>query len=88
MDEIDVIMEIETDNNPIIDGLDYYMDCNVIINKVRMRCDQVSIVTVDLGGFDISSNDFILELRRGEWISWVYLDEIESLVVEEFKKGA
>ena len=52
MEVIDVIDEIETNNNPFIDGLDYYMDCIVNVNNVRTRCEQVSIVQCDLDGSD------------------------------------
>ena len=77
MEVIDVIDEIETNNNPFIDGLDYYMDC--IVN-VKVQCD--------LDGSDYGRNgiQILLELRRGEWITWIFLDEVESLEVKEFHK--
>ena len=86
MEVIDVINEIETNNNPFIDGLDYYMDCIVNVNNVRTRCEQVSIVQCDLDDFGRTGIQILLELRRGEWITWVFLDEVESLEVKEFKK--
>ena len=88
MEVIDVIDEIETNNNPFIDGLDYYMDCIVNVNNVRTRCEQVSIVQCDLDGSDYGRNgiQILLELRRGEWITWIFLDEVESLEVKEFQK--
>ena len=86
MEVIDVINEIETNNNPFIDGLDYYMDCIVNVNNVRTRCEQVSIVQCDLDDFGRTGIQILLELRRGEWITWVFLDEVDSLEVKEFKK--
>ena len=86
MEVIDVINEIETNNNPFQDGLDYYMDCIVNVNNVRTRCEQVSIVQCDLDEYGRHVIQIILELRRGEWITWIFLDEVESLEVKEFKK--
>lgn len=88
MGVIDVIDEIETNNNPFIDGLDYYMDCIVNVNNVRTRCEQVSIVQCDMDGSDYGRNgiQILLELRGGEWITWIFLDEVESLEVKEFHK--
>ena len=83
MEVIDVINEIETNNNPFQDGLDYYMDCIVTVNNVRTRCEQVSIVQCDMDGSDYGRNGI---LRRGEWITWIFLDEVESLEVKEFHK--
>ena len=86
MDVIEIIDEIETGNNPFQEGLDYYMDCVVTVNNVRTRCEQVSIVQCDMDEYNRTGIQILLELRRGEWITWVFLDEIESLKVEEFKK--
>ncbi len=88
MEVMDVINEIETNNNPFQDGLDYYMDCIVNVNSVRTRCEQVSIVQCDMDGSDYGRNgiQILLELRRGEWITWIFLDEVESLEVKEFHK--
>ena len=83
---MDVINEIETNNNPIQEGLDYYMDCIVNVNKVRTRCDQISVVQCDLDDYGRKGIQILLELRRGEWITWIFLDEVESLEVKEFQK--
>lgn len=87
MEVMEIINEIENGNFPYIDGLDYYMDCKVIVNNVRTRADQVSIVQCDLNGeYGRHGTQYMLEIRRGEWISWVFLDEVESLEVKEFNK--
>ncbi|WP_295617221.1 hypothetical protein [uncultured Methanobrevibacter sp.] len=85
MEAIEIIREIETNNNPFIDGLDYYMDCRVTVNNVRTRCEQISIVQCDMHDYGRTGIHLLLELRRGEWITWVFLDEIESLEVNEYK---
>ena len=79
MEVIDVINEIETNNNPIQEGLDYFMDCIVNVNNVRTRCDQISVVQCDMDDYGRNGIQILLELRRGEWITWVFLDEVESL---------
>ena len=86
MEVMDVINEIETNNNPFQDGLDYYMDWIVNVNNVRTRCEQVSIVQCDLDDYGRNGIQILLELRRGEWITWIFLDEVESLEVKEFQK--
>ena len=86
MEVIDVINEIETNNNPIQEGLDYFMDCIVNVNNVRTRCDQISVVQCDMDDYGRNGIQILLELRRGEWITWVFLDEVESLEVKEFQK--
>lgn len=87
MEPIDVILEIEKDNYPYIDGLDYYMDCKVVVNDVHTRADQVSIVQCELDGeFDRYGTQYLLEIRRNEWITWVFLDEIETFEVTEYKE--
>lgn len=86
MEVIDVINEIETNNNPIQEGLDYFMDCIVNVNNVRTRCDQISVVQCDMDDYGRNGIQILLELRRGEWITWVFLDEVESLEVKEFNK--
>ena len=86
MDVLEIIEEIETGNYPIQDGLDYVMDCVVTVNKVRTRCEQISIVQCDMAkyGKDI---EMLLELRRGEFITWLFIDDIESLEVKEVNNG-
>lgn len=86
MEVIDVINEIETNNNPIQEGLDYFMDCVVNVNNVRTRCDQISVVQCDMDDYGRNGIQILLELRRGDWITWVFLDEVESLEVKEFQK--
>ena len=39
---MDVINEIETNNNPFQDGLDYYMDCIVNVNNVRVTFGKIA----------------------------------------------
>ena len=86
MEIIDIINEIETDNYPYQDGLEYHMDCIVTVNKLRTRCEQISIIQCDLTekGKDI---ELILELRRGDFLTWIYLDDVECLEVKEVKNG-
>ena len=87
MDVMEIIDEIENNNHPIQDGLDYFMDCFVTVNKVRTRCDRVSIIQCDMKGkLGRTGIQTLLELRRGDWITWVLLDEVECLEVEEFNK--
>ena len=88
MEAIDIVNEIEKNNNYIQDGLDYYMDCKVSVNNVNTRCEQISIVQCDLTKEGMSSFELLLELRRGDFITWVLLEDIESLKVNEFKKGS
>ena len=85
MNAMSIIEEIETGNIYRQDGLDYYMDCIVVVNNVRTRCDQVSIVQCDMSE-EGKGIEYILELRRGNFITWIYLDDIESLEVSEMKK--
>jgi len=86
MEIMDIINEIETDNYPYQDGLEYHMDCIVTVNKLRTRCEQISIIQCDLTekGKDI---ELILELRRGDFLTWIYLDDVECLEVKEVKNG-
>ena len=87
MDVIEIIDEIETDNNPInIDGLDYLMNCKVTVNKVRTRCEQVSVVQCDMSKYDGLGIETLLELRRGDWITWIFIDGIDELEVVEMKE--
>ena len=88
MEAIDIVNEIEKNNNYVQDGLDYYMDCKVSVNNVNTRCEQISIVQCDLTKEGMSSFELLLELRRGDFITWVLLEDIESLKVNEFKKGS
>ena len=83
MDVIAIVNEIETGNNPFQDGLDYYMDCKVKVNNIRTRCEQISIVECDMSecGRGIET---LLEIRRGDFITWAFVDEIETLKVDEF----
>ena len=84
---MDIIKEIETDNNPInVDGLDYLMNCKVTVNKVRTRCEQVSIVQCDMSKYEEYGIETLLELRRGDWITWMFIDDIEELEVVEVKE--
>ena len=64
------------------------MDCKVSVNNVNTRCEQISIVQCDLTKEGMSSFELLLELRRGDFITWVLLEDIESLKVNEFKKGS
>ena len=75
MDIMDIINEIEIGNNYCQDGLDYEMDCVVTVNKVRTRCDQISVVQCDMTkkGKGI---ELLLELRRGDFITWIFIDDI------------
>ena len=81
----DIINEIEIGNNYCQDGLDYEMDCVVTVNKVRTRCDQISVVQCDMTkkGKGI---ELLLELRRGDFITWIFIDDIVCLEVSEFEK--
>ena len=78
---MEIIEEIETGNEYMQEALDYYMDCMVKVNNVRTRCEQIGIVQCDMSkyGKDI---ELLLELRRGEFITWIYLDDIETLEVK------
>lgn len=82
MEVMDIIDEIENGNNYYQEGLDYYMDCAVTVNKVRTRCEQISIVQCDMSKYD-KGIELLLELRRGEFITWMYLEDIESLDVRQ-----
>ena len=84
---MDIIREIEKDNNPInVDGLDYLMNCKVTVNKVKTRCEKVSMVQCDMSEYDGLGIETLLELRRGDWITWVFIDDIDTLEVEEVKE--
>ena len=85
MDVIEIIDEIEIGNEYVQDGLDYYMDCVVEVNKVKTRCDQISIVQCDMSKYG-KGIEILLELRRGEWLTWLYIDDVESLEVKEMEK--
>ena len=80
-----VMDEIEIGNEYTQDGLDYDMDCVVEVNKVKTRCEQISIVQCDMSKYG-KGIEILLELRRGEWITWLYLDDVETLSVKEMKK--
>ena len=67
MEIFNIIDAIEIGNNYTQDGLDYFMDCVVDVNKVKTRCEQIS--------------------RRGEFITWMYIEDIESLEVNEVVNG-
>ena len=87
MDVMEIIDEIENGNYPIQDGLDYYMDCKVVVNKVSTRAEQVSIVQCELNGeYGRYGTQYLLEIRRGEWLTFAFLDEIESLEVEMYNE--
>lgn len=83
---MDIINEIETCNTYIQDGLDYSMDCIVNVNSVHTRCEQISVVQCDLSECG-KGIELLLELRRGEFITWIYIEDIESLEVKDFEKG-
>ena len=61
------------------------MDCVVEVNKVKTRCEQISIVQCDMSKYG-KGIEILLELRRGEWLTWLYLDDVESLSVKEMEK--
>ena len=82
MEVINIIDEIEMGNNYTQDGLDYYMDCVVTVNKVKTRCEQISIVQCDMSKYG-RGVETLLELRRGEFISWLFIEDVESLEVKE-----
>ena len=86
MDIIEIINEIETGNYPVQEGLDYVMDCVVKVNKVKTRCEQISIVQCDMSKYG-KGVETLLELRRGEFITWMYIEDIESLEVNEVVNG-
>ena len=87
MEVMEIINEIEADNFPYIDGLDYYMDCKVVVNNIHTRADQVSIVQCELNGeYGRTGTQYMLEIRRAEWITWVFLDEIETLEVKMYEE--
>lgn len=87
MEILEIINEIETGNYPIQEGLDYVMDCVVTVNKVRTRCEQISIVQCDMSKYEGKGIEMLLELRRGEFISWLFIDDIECLEVKEVVNG-
>lgn len=62
------------------------MDCVVTVNKVKTRCEQISIVQCDMSKYG-KGVETLLELRRGEFISWMYIEDIESLEVNEVVNG-
>lgn len=80
-----VMDEIEIGNEYTQDGLDYYMDCVVEVNKVKTRCEQISIVQCDMSKYG-KGIEILLELRRGEWLTWLYLDDVETLSVKEMEQ--
>ena len=86
MEIVEIINEIETGNYPIQDGLDYLMDCIVEVNKVKTRCDQISIVQCDMSKYG-QGIETLLELRKGEFITWLYIEDVESLEVKEVVNG-
>ena len=86
MEIVEIINEIETGNYPIQDGLDYLMDCVVEVNKVKTRCDQISIVQCDMSKYG-QGIETLLELRKGEFITWLYIEDVESLEVKEVVNG-
>ena len=86
MEILEIIDEIETGNYQIQDGLDYVMDCVVTVNKVRTRCEQISIVQCDMSKYG-RGIETLLELRRGEFISWLFIEDIECLEVKEVVNG-
>ena len=85
MEVMEIIDQIEIGNEYVQDGLDYYMDCVVEVNKVKTRCDQISIVQCDMSKYG-KGVEILLELRRGEWLTWLYIDDVESLEVKEMEK--
>lgn len=56
------------------------------VNKVKTRCEQISIVQCDMSKYG-KGVETLLELRRGEFISWMYIEDIESLEVNEVVNG-
>ena len=85
MELFKVMDEIEIGNEYVQDGLDYYMDCVVEVNKVKTRCEQISIVQCDMSKYG-KGIEILLELRRGKWLTWLYLDDVDSLSVDEIDK--
>ena len=85
MEVMEIIDQIEIGNEYVQDGVDYYMDCVVEVNKVKTRCDQISIVQCDMSKYG-KGVETLLELRRGEWLTWLYIDDVESLEVKEMEK--
>ena len=70
MEAIEIVNEIESGNFPFIDGLDYYMDCKVVVNNVSTRVEQVSIVQCELNGeYGRHGTQYLLGIRRGDWIT-------------------
>ena len=86
MEIFNIIDAIEIGNNYTQDGLDYFMDCVVDVNKVKTRCEQISIVQCDMSKYG-KCVETLLELRRGEFITWMYIEDIESLEVNEVVNG-
>ena len=86
MEIFNIIDEIEIGNNYTQDGLDYLMDCVVNVNNVKTRCEQISIVQCDMSKYG-KGVETLLELRRGEFITWMYIEDIESLEVNEVVNG-
>ena len=85
MEVMEIIDQIEIGNEYVQDGLDYYMDCVVEVNKVKTRCDQISIVKCDMSKYG-KGIETLLELRRGEWLTWLYIEDVESLEVKEMER--
>ena len=86
MEVMDIINEIETGNYPIQEGLDYLMDCVVCVNNVRTRCEQISVVQCDMSEYS-KGVEILLELRRGEFLTWLFIEDVESLEVKEVVNG-
>ena len=83
MDAMEIIERIEKDNVYEQEALDYFMECVVKVNDVRMRCEQVGIVQCDFSdyGGDI---EMLLEMKRGDNIAWIFLDDVKTLEVKNY----
>ena len=82
MDVMEIIEEIETGNEYMQEG--YGLQGKT--KQLRTRCEQISIVQYDMSKLG-KGIELLLELRRGEFITWIYLDDIETLEVKMMGEG-